>query len=672
MKRLFNKKKADNYEGSSEHLKKEESLNKKIDLRLRIFIVTLIMLASVLIYRLYDVQILDADHYENLLEKSQSPGIGMATMRGDFLDRNGNTIVSNKAINSITYYPPRGSTNESEWEVAKNFVDNFDVEEDLNENDLKVLWLFLNDNGEELVTEEEKEENSRDNLENLKLERITDEMLDTISINEKKAFKVYVAMGSSTSSQTAIVIEDASADDIAFLSENINHFPGFSFNTNWEREHTGDINISSLIGNVSDISSEKLDYYLASGYQLNDKVGSYGLEFEYEEFLSGVKSEYTLRGRDHHFELNKEGEKGLDLVMSLDTTIQKSVEKTLSETIESTKDNPRREPFKEMHMVVSDPNNGDILGLAAMKRDSKGGYYNEPQSLILDGFPLGSTIKGATVYMGLDQGVMKEGEIIIDKPMHIQGTKPRTSFRNLGPVDDVKALELSSNIYMFEVAIRLANSEYIPNGPLRIENPNDTFNLMRNYYSRFGLGVKTQIDYPREEQAYKGSTLQGGSLLDFSIGQYDNYNALQLNQYISTIANGGYRLKPRLVKEAINRDSQSVVHENEVEILNILDNEKAINRVREGMRRCVVTGNCGPIQSSKYTSGAKTGTAQDFMAEYEDTVRHNTFVAFAPFEEPEIAVSCIAPYTYIENGPAMTNLCTSATEKVIDEYMNNK
>ena len=677
MKNLYRKKKIDNYEGSSEHLQKEQSINKMINTRLKIFIAALVFLAFVLIYRLYTIQIVDADHYADLLEKSHIPNVGMSTMRGEFLDRNGNVLVSNKSVNSITYYPPKGSNSKKRWEIANAFVEDFEIEDDLKEVDLKNLWLMLNDDGKDLITEEEntaysKGELKAKDIEYLKYSRINKDMLKTLSEQDRKAFKVYYAMGSATAAQAAVVIENAKSEEIAYLSEHIDKFPGFSFSTSWDREHNNKVGLSSLIGNVSDISSEKLDYYLALGYQLNDQVGSYGLEFQYEELLSGVKSKYVIDNEDRQLELDKEGRKGYDLKTSLDLELQEFIEKTLEETMESVKSDPRREPFKEMHMVVTDPNTGDILGLAAMKRDSKGKYYNDPQSLMLDGFPVGSTIKGATVYMGLDQEVMKEGEIVQDKPMYIAGTPPRHSFRNLGPVDDIKSLELSSNIYMFEVAIRLGGSQYVPNAPLRIEDSDATYELMRNYYSQFGLGVKTQVDYPREELAYKGGTNQSGSLLDFSIGQFDNYNALQLNQYISTLANGGYRLKPRLVKEALNRDSQAVVYENQVEILNVLENERAVERVREGMRRCVVTGNCGPIMSASYTAGAKTGTAQDYLAEYNGVVRHNTFVAFAPFENPEISVSCIAPYTYLESGGgALTNLCSVASKKVMDKYMNS-
>ena len=79
---------------------------------------------------------------------------------------------------------------------------------------------------------------------------------------------------------------------------------------------------------------------------------------------------------------------------------------------------------------------------------------------------------------------------------------------------------------------------------------------MRNYYSMFGLGTKTLLDVPNEAVGFKGFLSQGGQLLDYSIGQFDNYTPIQLAQYVSMIANGGKRIQPKLVNYAteINSD----------------------------------------------------------------------------------------------------------------------
>ena len=169
--------------------------------------------------------------------------------------------------------------------------------------------------------------------------------------------------------------------------------------------------------------------------------------------------------------------------------------------------------------------------------------------------------------------------------MHIKGTQPRISYANLGPVTDQTALSRSSNIFMFNVAIRLGKGRYIPDQPLLFSKPvEETFSLMRNYYSQFGLGVNTMVDFPNEQTGYKGITKNGGLLLELSIGQYDSYTPIQLNQYMATIANGGYRMKPHLVKEVVDSDTKNIVYENVPTVLNQVEDQLALNRARSGFK----------------------------------------------------------------------------------------
>ena len=179
------------------------------------------------------------------------------------------------------------------------------------------------------------------------------------------------------------------------------------------------------------------------------------------------------------------------------------------------------------------------------------------------------------------------------------------------------------------------------------------------------------IDYPREEMGYKGKSQNSGLLLEFAIGQYDNYNALQLNQYVTTLANGGYRLKPRMVTEAFDSETGQVVFENGVEVLNTIDNKMALNRVKTGMELCYSRGVCASFTNVGVPAAGKTGTAQDRVAGVP--VKNSTFIAFAPATNPEIAVACIHPHAFQDNVPAgLLNLCSMASEKIVKSYMNLK
>lgn len=128
---------------------------------------------------------------------------------------------------------------------------------------------------------------------------------------------------------------------------------------------------------------------------------------------------------------------------------------------------------------------------------------------------------------------------------------------------------------MWKTVIAMGNGKYVPNGPLVLDTEK-TFNTMRQSFSQFGLGTRTGIDLPNEMSGFPGSENKPGLLLDLAIGQYDTYTPIQLAQYVSTIANGGNRVQPHLVKEIRepimeNNELGPIVEEIQPKVLNHLD-----------------------------------------------------------------------------------------------------
>lgn len=179
-------------------------------------------------------------------------------------------------------------------------------------------------------------------------------------------------------------------------------------------------------------------------------------------------------------------------------------------------------------------------------------------------------------------------------------------------------------------------------------------------YAEFGLGIKTGIDLPVESLGYMGTSKLPGHLLDFSIGQYDTYTPIQLSQYINTIANGGKRLKPYLLKEVYNASETgdklgSLTYKAETKVISSLSvEEKYINRVREGFSSVVQYG-LGYGYMGNYTlSAGKTGTSQSFIDTNEDgkvdteTIT-SSFVGYSPSENPKMSIVVVSPDVSVPN-----------------------
>ena len=142
-------------------------------------------------------------------------------------------------------------------------------------------------------------------------------------------------------------------------------------------------------------------------------------------------------------------------------------------------------------------------------------------------------------------------------------------------------------MYMFKIAIAMANANYRYGEALRIDKK--AFDTIREGFASFGLGTKTGIDLPGESPGLIGNGTLTGFLLDLSVGQYDTYTTLQLAQYVSTIANGGYRIAPKVLKE-IREPSEDgkilgpLIQETDINILNKIENTDAeIEQVKRGM-----------------------------------------------------------------------------------------
>lgn len=665
--------------------KKETDYQKIFANRLRIFFFGISVVFIIVLIQLFRIQIIKNESYVEKLENFTQLTQNMASPRGKIFDRNGEILVSNTERLAIVYFPPANMTSTKEWELAYKMADTFEFDySNLTSRDLKDLFLRLYpSDGKALIKSEEWDayyagDLSDNDIYMLKLNRITDTDLNRLDDRTKEAYVVEYAMSVAPYNSLKVIKDDASIEEIAYLIEHNSLFPGFDVNIYFDRSYPQGTLLRGLLGSVTSstqgLPSENLLTYLALGYARNSSIGRSGLEFEYESLLKGNDSSYLVNFNDDglaYFTELVEGSKGQDIVLSIDSDLQRKVEEVLAKALSDNIDNPYRAYLESIYLVALNPSNGDVLSMAGMKITEDGTIYNDPVSTYTDSYAAGSVVKGAVVYMGLAEDLMQPGEVILDAPIKIADTPQKRSLMDLGYVNDLTALSKSSNVYMFNVAMRLGGADYSYNAPLRIDI--EAFDTFRSYLSQFGLGVYTGLDVNNEGLGYRGFSSLGGHLLDFAIGQYDTYTTIQLAQYVSTIANDGLRIQPRLLLESHVNDTEIVTYENPVTILNSLNDSAALSRVQDGFRLCVTDGLCRSLGNLPATVAAKTGTAENYIYPSDGDSfdsPNSTLVSYAPFESAEIAIACAAPHAW--NTKSQANICLGITNEIYAYYFSKE
>ena len=670
---------------SSDVLKTQNDYFKIVNRRIFIFGIIICLIFAVVSVRLVFLQIRNQEDYAAKLENYSSQKQTDSTARGEMVDRNGKVIAKTVSSHNIVYFPPKDTTSEEQWKLAQTFAKDFKVDhKGMTNSDYQDLYMFLHkdekgnkDSGKNLLSEQEKETLTAEEQEKKIRSRITMKMVDELADDDiKDAFSVYLSMRKLPNNQNKVILEDVDSDSVAKLMENKDKYRGFDVNLgSWKREYPYKDTLRDVLGSITTskqgVPSELRSYYEAMGYSLTDRVGQSGLEKQYENLLSGTprvsEISYDSDGTAIMNETSS-GKNGYDLHLTIDVELQKKVDDILEDTLKKYAGTAGREKFKKAIVVLMNPQTGEIYAMSGKYLDEDGKIQNYSSGAYLDAFASGSVVKGATVYMMLDQGIQTRYSTEQDEEMKIAGTPFKRSFNTYGTVNSIRALAVSSNVYMFKSVIKLAGGNYVYNQPLGITNEmaQKTFKLMRNYYSMFGLGTKTGLDVPNEAQGFTGNTMNPGLLLDYSIGQYDNYTPIQLVQYAATIANGGKKVQPKLVNTATEVNTDYTVYENKTQVLSALPGSKEdLETIQMGFREVVAGEHAiDPIKSLDVQVAAKTGTA-----EVEDFT-NASLVGYAPYDkEAKVAFACSVPESATNDQSVAGNLCAyNIMPEVLKEF----
>ncbi|MBI1298560.1 penicillin-binding protein 2 [bacterium] len=523
-----------------------------------------------------------------------------------------------------------------------------------------------------------------------------------------------VALGTQGSSFAPIPILDLVDQELAFrMAEEGFQLPGIQVLQEPVREYPfGDV-ASHVLGFMGPIPAQALEIYQNRGYtNPNERVGLNGLEYSYQDQLRGVSGqeviEVDILGRKNRTVGQiLEPVPGLNLYLSLDIKLQQRMHEVLQAMLEQ-----RQSPHGVA--IAMNPKTGSILGLVSLPSfdnnifsEGLGADYLALEDLARDDpnrnplinyaigglYPPGSTFKMVTAMAALVEGIVgPETRISDNGPIYLANRFFPNDFSQAqkfvswnhklgivhGPMTVVDALALSNDIYFYWIAGGYPNA-LVGLGSERLAR----------WTRLHGYGETTGIDLPGEVTAivpddqWKRINLAEswttGDSYNASIGQgYILGTPLQVLVQTAVVANGGYIIEPRLVYQMVDAEGGLQQDYETVTVRELPVSKEILSYVQEGMW-AVVNAPAGTARASKVegvTVAGKTGTAE-FCAwdpEIEDCSDrdnqgnlpfHAWYVAYAPYEDPEIAV-----VVFVYDGGEGSSVAVPVTQQILDFYFN--
>ncbi|MFC0560708.1 peptidoglycan D,D-transpeptidase FtsI family protein [Halalkalibacter alkalisediminis] len=669
--------------------------------RVNVLFFVIFLLFSGLILRLGIVQIVQGEDFVNELESTTNSIYKFSAPRGIMYDRFGNVVVDNQVELSLTFTNPSRNLKTNEIvNIARELEPMLEMDTSrVTDRDKREYLLLQMDEKSryDLVSKKERKDIETMAEEyQLEISRIPEDLVESLTIEDQQIIAIYRKMQQGHSNIPQRIKRNITEQEAHMISENLDHLPGIDILRDSTRTYLYGDSFRSFFGSTNSIPKEKVDYYVSRGYDRSDLVGISFLEAQYEAVLRGEKAvieritNKTFEGPVHRQTNEKLGKRGNDLVLTLDMELQQRLESILDSEMKKT-GNQAFLQDRSAYVVLMDPRTGDILAMAGYLDSASvdDEDYADHIGNVTKAFAMGSTVKAASVLTGFQTGIIQPGDRFHDEPIHLPATPVKKSWTNqLGVVNDIVALEQSSNVYMFQIGMRMAKCYYKGANQhcgWNSESIREAYSVVRSSFSQFGLGSETGIDLPYYETGLKGGSEVGGNIMDLMIGQYDTYTPLQLAQYISTIANDGYRVQPRLVREirepSIRDNEPSIVVQSfEPEILNRIDmSEDHIKRVQEGLRGVMTRGTAAKkFADASYQPAGKTGTAQVRVAVGNGENRHfiegntQTLVGYAPYNDPEIAFAVVVPFVKLDDEGGRKGLAQDIADEALKVYFKLK
>lgn len=654
----------------------------------RRLIVVLSFLAAVLVFfgvMLFNYQIVNGDEYRALSVAGTAKREVVETSRGIITDRNGKVLVSNRLAYTLKFSDSdfgkdQAACNDAVWRLIElcraegvEWIDPLPLTAEA------PYTLSTETPGETFINWLKSSKLAYTGESTVTLTASSDEVMAALR-------KVYAIADGYTDQQARLIAgvrygakisggyvfaEDVPVRVISQVVDG--HYAGVSTGTSSQRVYNTTY-AAHILGRVSRIFAEDWDNYKDKGYSMDALVGKGGVEEAFESYLhgtNGVKLVTTDKNGKVTGELYaKEPQPGNTVALTIDLDLQKVTEDSLAEKIGSME--KRDGLTRGGAAAVVSVGTGEVLALASYPTydlsqwDEMYDTWNKDTvgrpmfNRATDGtYAPGSTFKLCSAVAALESGIVTPSTTIVDRGIYTYYTFPQpkcwiyNSYGGThGAVNVSQAITVSCNYFFYEVG-RLMGIK-----------------TLDSYATQFGLGQHTGIEIgdsagvlASPEYAEKiGETWTDGQTITAAIGQsYNLFTPLQLANYVATLVGGGDHYEAHLLKSAKSFDNSSVVYAYNKAPINHVDMaDSTLEAVKKGARG-LATGSLSYVfRNCVVDVGCKTGTA-----ETSQKLTNGCFVAFAPYDDPQIAVCVVA-----EQGGGGANLAPVALD-IINAYFSS-
>jgi len=543
---------------------------------LLVMLIVTVLLGGSIIPRLVYLQVVQGDRHKQLADNNRIRLIPKAPIRGNIFDRNGKILASSRLSHAVYLWPI--ALKQAQWKETR-----------------KRISQILNIPEADIQKRLEQEGHSSPSL-------------------------LRIARGLSPTQITALAEYGTQMEGVEVDIEAVRSYPN------------GDL-AAHILGYTGEMSEEELAKMKPQGYRMGDIIGQMGVEASFESLLrgewGGQQVEVDGANQVLHILGQKQAKAGNNVQLTLDIDLQKAAEKILGD--------------RQGSIVALDPKTGEILAMVSrptfdpnifssriseetwQQLQSKGNPF---VNRALRGFPPASTFKIITAAAGMETGNFTPNSLLptyaaLDLGGGIElGESNKVGY---GTLDFVGAIAYSSNTFFGQVAQKVGGPDLI------------------SWTRKFGFGQKTGIELAEEEspglvadndwkQQNYSDPWTIGDTVNMSIGQgFTQSTPLQVAVMFAVPANGGYRIKPHLLKDSETSKTWR-------ESLNM--KPETIATLQKGLRGVITIGTGQVLSDAPFAVSGKSGTAEAPPGE-----SHTWFGAYAPTENPEIVVVAFAEHS---------------------------